>query len=145
MTFKPIYDPVFFDSNSKLSLCLTISPDKNLELKCSIKKVENTWQIKVHLVCLVSQNHENAPKTFVCKLKPVDLQAMESRVIGAWKEVFLKESGNQLNLPAFIRDIDWDRLDPIDALDQFANQDLLEISAYENGITLKSEYLKIKT
>jgi hypothetical protein len=141
MVLKAIYKPEFCDGNRTLHLYLEISPRKTLSLECTLQKANETWRVSASIICTVAQNQKNPPLTYTCQLPPIVLQPMDTRVIGAWYDVFWKE--NQWPIPLLM--LEDEQLDPIESLDRFANQNLLEIKAYKNGFTLKSEYLQLET
>jgi hypothetical protein len=142
MTLRPIYDSKFYDKNCDLQLSLEISAHKALKIQCSIKKADDAWTVGASIFCIVSENQKNPAKTFTCQLPSLTLEPTEIKVIGAWLDVFLKE--NSWSLPPLICEDDSTQLDPLASLEEYANQNLLEITAYTNGVTVKSEYLQLQ-
>ncbi len=145
MSFKPISDSVFIEDNSTLNLLLAIAPKKQMELVCSINKAGDAWQIQAQIICTISENQTQSPQKFACNLGSVKLEPMETRTIGAWKEVFSRSGGDQWNLAKMhLEDDNGRRMNAVETLAKYANQELVEITAYGNGVSVKSDYLTLK-
>jgi hypothetical protein len=143
MVLKPIYKPEFFDENRTLRLHSKIPPHKALNLECTFKKASEAWRVSVSIICTIAENQKNPPINFTCQLPPIDLQPMDTKVIGAWNSIFWKE--DYWPLPLLTQEGKSAQLNPEEALDELANQDLLVITVYKNGFTVKSEYLQLET
>lgn len=145
MSFKPISDSVFIAVNSTLNFHLDISSEKKMDLECSIVKVGEAWQVQAQIAYFISLKPTQSTQKFECSLDSVYLEPMETRTIGAWKEVFLRSNGDQWSLSALV--LEGNRevyINPVESFAKYANQNLLEITAYENGVSIKSDYLTLK-
>jgi hypothetical protein len=143
MAVKSISSPAFYDADRNLRLSLAISPKRTLKLECFIERVNETWTVNASAVCIISQNQKNLSGTFRCQLPPLVLQPMDVRVLGAWREVFMKDY--YWPFPPLIREDNSSELDPLEGLEEYANQDLLQISAYRNGFTVRSDSLQLES
>ena len=124
MSFVSISESNFIDFDSTLNLQLVVSPQTTIALMCSINKVEGAWQVKAQITCIILYNQ--APLKFEGNLNAIKLEPMQTRTIGAWKEVFLRSAGDQWSLPSLsLVGNHGVYVDPVASLANYANHNLL--------------------
>lgn len=121
---------IFQKEPSRLTYKGTVDSPHKIKIDCDISQSsDKTWELQVHFILFCPE--ETAHKFFETK-KVFALAAGEAKFIGCWHDVFEKDGVTENFSPGI----------PLEMMNAYADQTLISLTAFENAITLHSDYLE---
>ncbi len=127
------------EHNGACAFSCSLDAKKILNVYLAITQTETSWEVSGNVLLKITDSVEEfkeaevkEKKAFTYKISPFLISKGQSKWIGSWDPCFEK-SGVSVNCATSI---------PPEEFDKLANQTLIKITAFSNGILIDSDYLQ---
>lgn len=123
--------PAFLTDGS-ITFETEISAGRTLQIFLEVHKKNQNWKVNGKMVLSSLETNNNTTRTHL--IKPFTLNSGSTKWIGVWENIFEKKDVTENCAPEI----------PLQKLGTLANQTLLDLNAYANGVMIESNFLKEK-